>query len=128
MIDHIGIGFGDRVAIMLEPSLEFYVSLFGTLKRGAIAVPFFPLFGPEAVEYRLKDSGSKMFVTTEERGRSLDHLVPHLVKTAPSFIKQLEEENDEYESETSAEDVAVFQYTSGSTRTGFWGKIRSSDL
>ena len=27
------IQFGDHVAIMLEPSLAFYVSLFGTVKR-----------------------------------------------------------------------------------------------
>src|SRR5262249_18791541 len=31
-----GVGPGDRVAIMLEPSRAFYVALFGTLKRGAI--------------------------------------------------------------------------------------------
>jgi len=41
-----GIAPGDRVAIMLEPSLAFYGALFGTLKRGAIAVPLFTLFGP----------------------------------------------------------------------------------
>ena len=34
-----GVTRGDRVAIMLEPSLAFYAALFGTIKRGAIAVP-----------------------------------------------------------------------------------------
>src|SRR5437899_2742035 len=32
-----GVGRGDRVAIMLEPSLAFYAALFGAIKRGAIA-------------------------------------------------------------------------------------------
>lgn len=49
------IQFGDRVAIMLEPSLEFYVSLFGTVKRGAVVVPCFTLFGPEALQHRIQD-------------------------------------------------------------------------
>src|SRR3990170_2625277 len=33
-----GIEQGDRVALILNPSLEFYVALFGTLKRGAVVV------------------------------------------------------------------------------------------
>jgi len=33
-----GVARGDRVAIMLEPSLAFYAALFGAIKRGAIAV------------------------------------------------------------------------------------------
>src|SRR5690606_41781335 len=40
-----GIQPGDRVAVMLEPSREFYVALFGAIKMGAIAVPLFTLFG-----------------------------------------------------------------------------------
>src|SRR6185295_10798840 len=36
-----GVAPGDRVAIMLEPSLAFYAALFGAIKRGAIAVPLF---------------------------------------------------------------------------------------
>ena len=36
-----GVGQGDRVAIMLEPSLVFYAGLFGAIKTGAIAVPLF---------------------------------------------------------------------------------------
>ena len=44
-----GIGKGDRVAIMLEPSLAFYAALFGAMKCGAVAVPLFTLFGPDGV-------------------------------------------------------------------------------
>ena len=42
-----GIKKGNRVAIMLEPSLAFYTCLFGIMKAGAIAVPLFTLFGPD---------------------------------------------------------------------------------
>ena len=40
-----GIKRGDRIAIMLEPSLAFYLALYGTMKMGAVAVPLFTLFG-----------------------------------------------------------------------------------
>ena len=51
----IGFAPGDRVAIMLEPSLPFYVALFGVMKLGAIAVPLFTLFGPDGVRLRMRD-------------------------------------------------------------------------
>ena len=44
-----GVQPGERVAIMLEPSRAFYTAMFGVIKRGAIAVPLFTLFGPDGV-------------------------------------------------------------------------------
>ena len=48
-----GVGPGERVAIMLEPSLAFYAALFGAMKRGAVAVPLFTLFGSDALRLRV---------------------------------------------------------------------------
>src|SRR6266404_1857550 len=50
-----GVGPGERVGIMLEPSLAFYAGLFGAVKRGAIAVPLFTLFGPDGLRLRIDD-------------------------------------------------------------------------
>ena len=61
-----GIDFQERVAIMLDPCIEYYTSLFGTMKRGAIAVPCYKQFGPDAIEYRLQDSGARLLITDEE--------------------------------------------------------------
>src|SRR5262249_20375198 len=66
-----GIERGDRVAIMLEPSLGFYSALFGTMKLGAIAVPLFTLFGPEAVRSRVEDCSPRLLLTTPDKARSL---------------------------------------------------------
>ena len=44
-----GVQKGARVALMLEPSLAFYATLFGVMKSGAVAVPMFTLFGPDAL-------------------------------------------------------------------------------
>ena len=116
-LEYLGLNFGDRVAIMLDPSLEFYVSLFGTLKRGAIVVPCFPLFGPEALRVRLKDSGAKLLVTTEDKRELVDdELNVRIITIGTSFHKLLENQSDRYVIKTSPKDISVFQYTSGTTR------------
>ena len=58
---------GDRVAIMLEPSLPFYMALFGAMKLGAVAVPLFTLFGPDGVRLRVDDCAPRLLLTTAEK-------------------------------------------------------------
>ena len=62
-----GIRPGDRVAVMLEPSREFYVAMFGAMKMGAIAVPLFTLFGPDGIRLRVQDCEPRMLVTHAEK-------------------------------------------------------------
>ena len=116
-LEHLGLNFGDRVAIMLDPSLEFYVCLFGTLKRGAIVVPCFPLFGPEALGVRLKDSDAKLLITTEEKKDLVaDAFNMKIITIGPQFYRFLESQSVRYETRTSPKDISVYQYTSGTTR------------
>jgi acetyl-CoA synthetase len=116
-LEAMGIQSGGKVAIMLDPSLEYYVSLFGTMKRGAIAVPCYSQFGPEALEYRLKDSGAKILITTEEIAKmTADWSNVHVITAGPSFQNFIENQPKQYEPKTAAKDVAVYQYTSGTTR------------
>jgi len=113
------IQFGDRVAIMLDPSLEFYVSLFGTAKRGAIVVPCFTLFGPEALQHRIKDSGAKLLVTTEDKAGLIgDVQIGKVITVGSMFNQWIEQQSSEYTPtrETSGNDVAIIQYSSGTTR------------
>ncbi len=70
----IGVAPGDRVAIMLEPSLQFYVTLFGVVKRGAVAVPLFTLFGPDGVRLRIDDCTPRLLLTTAEKADALGAL------------------------------------------------------
>jgi len=51
----------------LNPSLEYYVSFYGTLKRGAVAVPCYALLGPEGLGYRIKESNAKLAIISKER-------------------------------------------------------------
>jgi acetyl-CoA synthetase len=116
-LESLGVGKGDRVAIMLDPCLEFYVSLFGTLKRGAVVVPCFQLFGPEALEYRIKDSQAKFLITTQDKTNMIkDYLLPNVFAIGPGFRKRIEREKSTYQPNTAPMEVAVFQYTSGTTK------------
>ncbi len=112
-----GVERGDRVAIMLEPSLAFYAAMFGALKRGAIAVPLFTLFGPDGVQLRTRDCTPRLLLTTPEKSAVLASLHgARLVAADQAFMAALAHQPDRYEPQTSAADLAIFQYTSGTTR------------
>jgi acetyl-CoA synthetase len=112
-----GVARGDRVAIMLEPSLAFYGALFGTLKRGAIAVPLFTLFGPEGLALRLHDCHPRLLLVAEDPDR-WQPMFPdvRVLVVDQAFETRLAREQDDYPPDTAADDLAVFQYTSGTTR------------
>ena len=112
-----GVQPGDRVAIMLEPSRAFYASMFGVVKRGAIAVPMFTLFGPDGVRLRLRDCNPVLLVTNEDKAevaRSMGGV--DVVVFNEKFAQSIEIYPSSYEVRTSADSLAVFQYTSGTTR------------
>ncbi|MBW2000626.1 MAG: acyl-CoA synthetase, partial [Deltaproteobacteria bacterium] len=118
-LEELGIEFGDRVAIMLDPCLEFYVSLFGTMKRGAVVVPCFTLFGPEALQYRIKDSRAKVLVCPEEKAPLLgDVPIQKVITAGPAFDDWIKRQPKLYEPgrKTAGKDLAVIQYSSGTTR------------
>src|SRR6185312_1109815 len=71
-LTHQGVMAGDRVAIMLEPSLAFYAALFGTMKHGAIAVPLFTLFGVDGVRLRVDDCQPRLLLTLADLDEPAD--------------------------------------------------------
>jgi acetyl-CoA synthetase len=77
-----GVKVGDRVAIMLEPSLAFYVALFGTAKLGAIAVPLFMLFGPDAIRLRIDDCTPRLLIIAPGKADLAAGILGLLVVTA----------------------------------------------
>jgi acetyl-CoA synthetase len=112
-----GIGLGDRVGIMLEPSLVFYAGLFGAVKRGAIAVPLFTLFGPDGLRLRVDDCTPRLLLVSPAQA-AIARDVPGLLTVVADegFLAALAKYPDRFEPDTRADDLAVFQYTSGTTR------------
>ncbi len=112
-----GVERGDRVAIMLEPSLAFYAALFGAIKRGAIAVPLFTLFGPDGIRLRVADCAPKLLLTNAEKVDTARFLAGLDVAVADdALLSTLATLPSRYETRSAPDGLAVFQYTSGTTR------------
>ncbi|MGR3758089.1 MAG: AMP-binding protein [Tranquillimonas sp.] len=121
-----GIGRGDRVALLLPQGPDVLIAHFAIGKLGAVALPLFSLFGPDALAFRLSDSGARAAIV--EPG-SLDKLsgldLPDLrvvLSTGParapilSFWDEIGRAGDrQVAAETAAEDPAMLIYTSGTT-------------
>lgn len=116
-LEEKGIQPGDRIAFMLEPSLPFYTSLFGAMMMGAISVPLFTLFGLDGLRLRVDDCKPKLLITNAEKfgiARQIDGL--HVVVADAALMDDIQRFPGSYQTNTRADDLAVFQYTSGTTR------------
>jgi acetyl-CoA synthetase len=112
-----GIKPGDRVAFMLDPSLPFYLSLFGAMLMGAISVPLFTLFGLDGLRLRVDDCQPKLLITNREKAELARQIEGLRVVVADSaLLDEMARLPATYKPATRADDMAVFQYTSGTTR------------
>jgi acetyl-CoA synthetase len=117
LLERQGVARGDRVALLLEPSLPFYGALFGILKRGAVAVPLFTLFGPDALRARLEDSKARVLLTGPEADPVVDSFPGLAVwRVDEPLLARLAAESADYQVSTTPDDLAIVQYTSGTTR------------
>jgi acetyl-CoA synthetase len=120
---------GDRVGILLPQCPETACAHIALYKLGAIAVPLFTLFGPEALEYRLKNSGAKAIITDGpnlEKVLEIKDRLPELKLVISTRKRQPREIIDFHEAiekgssnftpvRTKADDPALIIYTSGTT-------------
>lgn len=112
-----GVQRGDRVAIMLEPSRAFYAAMFGVIKHGAIAVPLFTLFGPDGVRLRVQDCRPSLLVTSASKLDTLGEIAGlDVLAYDDAFHAGLQSLPATYAVQSHADEMAVFQYTSGTTR------------
>ncbi len=128
LLGDLGIARGDRVAVLLPQAPETVIGHIAIYKLGAIAVPLFGLFGPEALQYRLADSGAKAVLTNREGAAklagiraalpalyhvlSIDGPAPGARDLAPALAEQPETLEPV---RTRADDPALIIYTSGTT-------------
>ncbi len=112
-----GVKPGDRIAFMLEPSLPFYISLFGAMMTGAISVPLFTLFGLDGLRLRVDDCKPCLLVTNDDKAalaQQIDGL--NVVIANADLLHTISSLPTRFDTQTKASDLAVFQYTSGTTR------------
>ena len=127
LIKH-GVKKGDRIVLMLPQGPEVIISHFASYKIGAIVVPLFTLFGPDAIQYRLKDSGAKILITNKENFSKIEKINPdsnqiqsiycieNIDKKIFSFWDEINNSSENFENyKTLSKDPAIMIYTSGTT-------------
>ncbi|HEY2021322.1 acyl-CoA synthetase [Paraburkholderia sp.] len=83
---------GDRVGIFLSQSIETAIAHLAVYKAGMIAVPLFALFGVDAIEHRLGDSGAVALITDESGVRKLDEIRAALPALRDVFSVDLDDD------------------------------------
>jgi acetyl-CoA synthetase len=128
-LQNFGLHRGDRVGILLPQCPETALSHIALYKLGAIAVPLFTLFGPEALDYRLSNSRAKAIITDgpnlekvleiKDRLPELEHILCTQSYHLPGMIDfhdALAKSSSSYSPvRTKADDPALIIYTSGTT-------------
>ena len=123
----LGVSRGDRVAIILSQRVETGIAHLAIYKIGAIALPLSILFGRDALEYRLRDSGAKVVITGTSHSDMLADMKQQLpdldviigcddAQGRMGFWPLLEKAKDSLQAvNTGADDPALLIYTSGTT-------------
>ena len=121
----LGIRRGDRVGVLLPQRPETAIAHLAIYKLGAVAVPLFVQFGPDALLHRLADSGARGLITDGDNlakvPRDLPELATILVVDGDSaghrlFWPTLERARDAFAAaDTAKDDPALIIYTSGTT-------------
>ncbi|MBV9556568.1 MAG: AMP-binding protein, partial [Pseudolabrys sp.] len=123
-----GVRRGDRVAICMPQAPEVAVAHMAIYKLAAVALPIAILFGPDALSYRLQNSGAKALITNAQGLAKLTEIrgdVPGVScvlsidgpgEGAGSFPDLMTKASSDFVPEvTSPNDPAMMIYTSGTT-------------
>jgi len=123
-----GVARGDRVAILLPQAPETAIAHVAVYKAGAVVVPLFTLFGIDALQYRLADSGTKLLITDAAGAAKIAQIrdaLPELravycidagVEGCQALHDAIQQCSDEFEAvNTRADEPALIIYTSGTT-------------
>ncbi len=129
----LGVNKGDRIAIYLPNLPQFVVAYYGSLICGAVVVACNAMYKEKELEYLLKDSGARVIVTFDELQSVVENVkdktqVEHVIVTSRDdatlmnrgTMAKLLSESDTIPPEIEInpkEDLAVLQYTGGTTGT-----------
>lgn len=125
-----GVRQGDRVGVLLPQALETAASHIAIYKMGAIAVPLFTLFGPDALQYRIENAGIRLLATNRQGAEKLAAM-PAATRNGLNVFsidgtdeglgvkglhEALADQPDTFSPvKTRADDPALIIYTSGTT-------------
>ena len=121
----LGVRRGDRVGVILPQRIETVVAHVAIYKLGAVALPLSVLFGPDALAFRLADSGARALVTDAGRRDLIESIRPdlddlrHVIPCdgePGGFWDLVDAASESFTpADTGAGDPALLIYTSGTT-------------
>ncbi len=128
LLERLNVSYGDRVAVILPQRPETAIAHIACYQMGAIVVPMSILFGPEALEHRLRDSGAIIAICDSSSFYNLNKIrkrcpdLQCLITVGEKFDKTYDWET-ELDKEiptfqpivTRSTDPALLIYTSGTT-------------
>lgn len=123
-----GVGKGDRVAIMLPNCPQYPMSFYSILTCGAIVVQVNPMYKASELIHILNDSGAKVIIVMDQLLPLIEGVRAHTsiqevfsVSVESAYMPDellMEDQNELQRVEINPiEDVAVLQYTGGTTGT-----------
>ena len=134
-LQRLGVGPGDRVALVLGTTPTFVEAALAVLRAGAAMVPLLPGLAPDELRFALADSGAVAAVAGQERAATIGDLradlpdLGHLVTDgvdvagAPSWDTLVAAAGEPTAVERDPDSLAALVYTSGTT-----GKPRGAML
>jgi acyl-CoA synthetase (AMP-forming)/AMP-acid ligase II len=75
-LDWLGLRAADRVAVLMDNSLEMVILLFGILRHGGVAVPLNVSISDGAVARMIEDADARAVFASERHCRRIDELRP----------------------------------------------------
>ena len=122
LLRRMGLGRGDRVALVLPQSPLVVVAHVALYKLGAIVLPIASVFGPDGLAYRLTDSGAVAVITDAVGAGKLAMIDPrppalrHILLADADLPDAMARESADFVPvATSPDDPALMIYTSGTT-------------
>ena len=73
-LSELGVGASDRVGVVVPQRPENPLSHLANWKLGAVSVPLTVLFGRDALQYRLADSGARAVIVDADRRETIEEV------------------------------------------------------
>lgn len=141
-LQQLGVGKGDHVAFLLDNTPHYLISLYATMRIGAIVIPINPAYSQDEISYIIQNGDVKVVIaldlllpfveqgvkalpqvekyiiceTTPDVGKKYNTLSSPAKEKAYLFSQILEHSTQALEPvKVEDEDVAIILYTSGTT-------------
>ena len=130
-LEIVGVGVGDKIALIAPNCEEFVVSVYAITKIGAVVVPVNNMLKAQEYEYILNDSEAKLLITSQQFNKEVVGLFETTkiekmiwVDEAPTVdtnnivfdeVLKTHRHGEERRGLSKLDDLAIIFYTSGTT-------------